>query len=164
MTQQQFKKINLDDVQTQPAEECGIYGAGFSNLSLFFGSEKLGFNISEIAPGKYLCPYHFHHLEEELLLVLEGEATVRQNDEAHIIKKNDLVFYNLKVPHQLYNHTAHICRILAISNTDPNDICEYPDSHKINFRRLRKIYLEGQEVEYFEGEEREARFWRVMHR
>lgn len=154
-----IKKVNLGDIPIE-TRELGIYGAGFNDISVGFGAEKLGFNLTQIAPGKFLCPYHFHHHEEEMLVVLDGEATVRQNDESVIIKKNDLIFYNLKVPHQIFNHSSTICRILAISNLDPDDICEYPDSKKINFRRLKKIYQEGQEVDYFKDEETAASFWK----
>lgn len=154
-----IKKINLNELKLE-TREFGIYGANFYDLSGKFASAKLGFNITEIAPQKFLCPYHFHHHEEELLLILEGEGTIRQNDQIEIVKKGDLIFYNLKVPHQLYNHSSLPCRIIAISNKDPDDICEYPDSKKINFRRLRKIYQEGQELDYFKDEETIADFWK----
>ena len=40
-------------------------------------AKQMGASVYEIPPGQALCPYHYEYAEEEWLLVLEGEATVR---------------------------------------------------------------------------------------
>ena len=59
----------------------------------------------------------------------------------------------------MYNHTDQPCRILALSNKDPHDVCEYPDSGKIYFRKFGKILKDGKETDYMDGEQERAPFW-----
>ncbi|MDD1421467.1 cupin domain-containing protein [Dolichospermum sp. ST_sed1] len=141
------------------ANKFGIYGGKFAPLGQEAKSEKLGFNITTIEPGLWFCPYHLHHLEEEMILVLEGEITVRQENETKVLKVNDLIFFKTKVAHQIYNSGNVPAKLLAISNKDPNDICEYPDSNKIYMRGQKKIYQMGTEKNYMDGEEQIAKFW-----
>jgi uncharacterized cupin superfamily protein len=37
----------------------------------------VGVCMKELAPGKQTCPAHYHMLEEEHLLLLEGKASLR---------------------------------------------------------------------------------------
>jgi uncharacterized cupin superfamily protein len=41
------------------------------------GLKSLGFGYSEVAPGKSSCPFHNHHVEDEMFVMLEGEGTYR---------------------------------------------------------------------------------------
>src|SRR5262245_21888026 len=38
---------------------------------------RIGVYIEELPPGKQSCPFHYHLLEEEHILMLEGEVTLR---------------------------------------------------------------------------------------
>jgi len=38
---------------------------------------KIGIAYEELPPGKQSVPFHYHLLEEEHLIALEGEATLR---------------------------------------------------------------------------------------
>ena len=38
---------------------------------------KLGLSVDTVPPGKQSCPYHFHHAQEEMFVVLEGTGTLR---------------------------------------------------------------------------------------
>ena len=149
----------INDAKVTVKREFGIYEYGMAPLGQEMGSERLGFHVGELAPGKFLCPYHKHDSEEELLVILDGEATVRQDGKKFLVRKNDLIFYKVGVTHQLYNHTDKVCRVLTIANKDPNDVCFYPDSGKINFRRHGKIFQEGKEVDYFTDEKNRNSFW-----
>ena len=63
------------------------------SLSKKMGAENLGFHVEILAPGKFSCPYHFHHLEEELFLVLEGHAILRQDGRFRKVSTGDLIFF-----------------------------------------------------------------------
>lgn len=154
----ELKKVNIRDLEVD-VKKMGIYGGGLRRISGDFEAAKLGFNITVVDPGQFLCPYHKHYGEEELILVIEGEATVRQEDKVYKVKRDDLIFYNCGVAHQLYNHSDKPVRLLAISNNDPSDICEYPDSGKVNVRQLGQIFKSDTRVSYFSGEENPAAFW-----
>src|SRR5262245_65780176 len=41
------------------------------------GGELIGATMSEVEPGSKLWPYHTHHLNEEGVIVLGGEPTLR---------------------------------------------------------------------------------------
>ncbi|HEX5763200.1 MAG TPA: hypothetical protein VFY04_08785, partial [Solirubrobacterales bacterium] len=38
------------------------------------GGEKLGASVYELPPGERSFPYHLHHANEEMLVVLDGEV------------------------------------------------------------------------------------------
>ena len=38
---------------------------------------KDGVRIDQLEPGNRGCPYHLHHAQEELFIVLEGQGTLR---------------------------------------------------------------------------------------
>ncbi|HEX2012188.1 MAG TPA: cupin domain-containing protein, partial [Roseateles sp.] len=40
-------------------------------------ARKLGCGVDTVPPGKQSCPYHFHHTQEEMFIVLEGAGTLR---------------------------------------------------------------------------------------
>ena len=52
---------------------------------------KIGIAYEELPPGKQSVPFHYHLLEEEHLIALEGEATLRLGEERHRIKAGDYV-------------------------------------------------------------------------
>src|SRR5207248_1693244 len=41
----------------------------------------LGMSVYELPPGQTQCPYHFHHGNEEMILVLRGRPTLRRPDD-----------------------------------------------------------------------------------
>ena len=42
---------------------------------------KIGVSYEELPPGKQSVPFHYHLVEEEHIVALEGEATLRLGDE-----------------------------------------------------------------------------------
>ena len=115
-----------------------------------------------LSPKKYSCPYHYHELEEELFFVLEGEATLRQNNSYRKITKGDLIWFGLgeEYSHQFYNHTDEDFKFIAISNKDKADIAYYPDSGKVNIRRTREIFKQEDKVPYITDEEDPTKYWK----
>lgn len=156
---EQWNVFETESIEGQPYRH-GFYGGLFEALGEQAKSEKLGFNITTLDPGNLFCPYHLHHLEEELIFVIDGAITVRQNDEKKILNKGDLIFFKTGVAHQILNHTDKPAKLLAISNKDANDICEYPDSNKIYMRSQKKIYKMGTELQYMDGENQRPIFWK----
>jgi uncharacterized cupin superfamily protein len=66
--------LNLDDVAFDDVEENGIYTSCRGQISDHIGAKKLGYNLTVLPPGKVQCPFHCHHGEEEMFLILEGEV------------------------------------------------------------------------------------------
>ncbi|NQV38605.1 MAG: cupin domain-containing protein [Candidatus Marinimicrobia bacterium] len=99
--------ININDANYEEWNLGDKYQGEAAEVAKSMGTEKLGFHLEILHSGKFSCPYHFHHSEEELFLVLDGKAILRQNNEYRELKKGDLVYFSPdeKGAHQFYNHT-----------------------------------------------------------
>ena len=65
-------ETDWDATQDQPGFEWHRI-----RLASRLGGEMVGASIYVIEPGQKSFPYHFHHGNEEMLIVLEGQVTVR---------------------------------------------------------------------------------------
>jgi len=137
------------------------YKSDSASLSSEMGAKKLGFHAEILHPKQFSCPYHFHHSEEELFLVLEGKAILRQANQYREVTTGDLIFFTNSPDgaHQFYNHTDRPFKFLGLSTKDELDVCEYPDSRKVNVRKLRKIFQDGSKVDYWKDENNPAQHW-----
>lgn len=126
-----------------------------------FPASLIGFHLEILNPRCFSSPYHYHEKEEELVIVLEGEATLRQNNKFKIIKLLDLVFFPTgpEFVHQIYNHTDKPFRYFVLSNKAKDDICYYPDSQKIFEKNPKKITQNGIEVDYWKDEQDPSIHW-----
>jgi uncharacterized cupin superfamily protein len=124
-------------------------------------SKYLHFDIRSLPPGKFSYPYHFHRNAEELFLILEGEATLRSPEGFSKLAKDDLVFFEEgpSGTHQLYNHGKADCIYLDIRTRANVDVCEYPDSKKINILPARDIFKASSKVPYYTDEEYVREKW-----
>ncbi|MFZ5675936.1 MAG: cupin domain-containing protein [Pseudomonadota bacterium] len=116
---------------------------------------KIGIAYEELPPGKQTVPFHYHLLEEEHIIGLDGEATLRFGDARYRIKAGDYVGFpaGQRAGHCLINEGDKPFRYIVIGDNDPNDICVYPDSNKISIRRFdRAILRNGERLDYWDGE------------
>lgn len=157
--------VNLERLELKPGRGVDPYQYETNRPATVMGASKLGFNVSTVPPGQFSCPYHFHHSEEELFLVLEGKAVLRQGDRFREVTKGDLIFCTtgLEGAHQFYNHTNAAFKMLAISTMDPMEVAEYPDSKKMYVAKLKKVFQAGAEVDYWKDETDPAKFWPKEH-
>jgi uncharacterized cupin superfamily protein len=157
--------INLERLEFKADQMGENYQYESTALASKMGAKKLGFHAEILPPGQFSCPYHFHHSEEELFLVLEGKAMLRQADQFREVTKGDLIFFvnSPEGAHQFHNHTDQPFKFLALSTSDDFEVCEYPDSKKINVTKIKKIFQGGTEVEYLKDEEDPKKFWPKEH-
>ncbi len=96
------------------------------------GARRLGYNVTEVPPGKAAFPYHFHHVNEELFLVLAGEGTLRWPGGSRPLRPGDLVCCppGADGAHQILNTGSGLLQYLALSTVMDPEIVEYPDSGK----------------------------------
>ncbi|MEY3975501.1 MAG: hypothetical protein RLZZ33_556 [Pseudomonadota bacterium] len=53
--------INLADVEFDDIENNGLYTSRRATISDLIGARKLGYDLTELPPGKAQCPFHNHH-------------------------------------------------------------------------------------------------------
>ena len=124
--------VNLDEVEFNDVEESGFYTSKRAEFSAGIGARKLGYNLTELPPGKAQCPFHSHRAEEEMFLILEGEGELRFGDQRYEIRKHDVIACPVggpEVAHQIINTGSTTMRYLALSSRADLEVCEYPDSN-----------------------------------
>lgn len=151
--------VNLADVTFDDVEENGIYTSRRALFSAGIGAKKLGYNLTVLPPGKVQCPFHNHHGEEEMFLILEGEGELRFGDQRYPIRKHDVIACPTggpEVAHQIINTGHEPMSYLALSNLVDVEVCEYPDSGKVSVLSdgpgLRKIFRAETSVDYYDRE------------
>lgn len=157
--------MNLDEVEFDDVEENGLYTSRRGFIAPRIGARQLGYNLTELPPGKAQCPFHCHHAEEEMFLILEGEGELRYGAQRFPIRKHDVIACPTGGPetaHQIVNTGATVMRYLALSTLAEVEACEYPDSGKIlvgaghnrpeGAARLAKMFRAESAVDYYDGE------------
>ena len=130
-------------------------------LAEISGSKYLNFDIKSLFPGKFSYPYHFHRNAEELFVILEGEATLRSPKGYQTVSKGDLIFFEEgpEGAHQFYNHGDQPLLYMDLRTKANVDVCEYPDSGKINILPAMDIFRKDSRVPYYTGEEGVREKW-----
>jgi len=120
-------EVSLRHAVLEPKYECR-----HSRLTEGTAARKLAAGLNVVPPGKRACPYHLHHAQEEMFVILEGTGTLRVAGEMLPVKAGDVVVIppGPQYPHQLINTSSQVLKYLAIGTTDEPEICEYPDSGK----------------------------------
>ncbi len=129
--------LNIDDVAYKPSplplpdRLKAKYGAVMGQIGAALGSQKLGYNVTRVPPGKRAFPRHHHRVNEEMFFVLEGSGEVRIGEETFPIRKGDVICCppgGPELAHQIVNTSdAELC-YLAVSTKESPEIAEYPDS------------------------------------
>lgn len=152
-----FPPIASESVPWQNNHHGERFGTRWRHLTMAAVGEpyRVGVAIEELPPGKQTVPFHYHMLEEEHVLVLEGEMTLRLGDERHPMKAGDYVCFpaGRKVGHCLINESNAVCRYVIIGEHNPNEVSVYPDSNKVQVRWLDERYDRAAQREYWDGEE-----------
>lgn len=154
--------MNLDEVVFDDVEENGIYTSSRAQIGTHIGARNLAYNLTVLPPGKVQCPFHNHHGEEEMFLILEGEGELRFGDQRYPIRKHDVIGCppgGPEVAHQIINTGTTTMRYLALSTLVEVEACEYPDSQKVSIvtgkpgqRGLRKMFRAETTVHYYDRE------------
>jgi len=133
--------INIADL----ALETWTKGSKYASTDVSFGRQigmaGMGISYNEVPPGKTGCPFHNHHIEDELFIILEGEGTYRFGVESYPIKAGDVLGApagGRDVAHQIINTGAVTLRYYGVSTKAQSEVVEYPDSNKFAaFSRLK---------------------------
>lgn len=160
---------HLDEVPSFPNAPEGAtrFGSVMAPLGAAIGARELGAMYMQVEPGKRAFPYHCHHGNEEMFVILEGEGTYRYGDTEHAIRAGSVCAARKGGPdtaHQIINTGTTTLKYLSISTKNDPDVCEYPDSGKFaaiavgegnDFAtaNLRSLHRVEDGLGYFDGED-----------
>src|SRR6476661_8943729 len=74
-------------------EERPSWGAKATQVGRQLNAELIGGGLYELEPGNKLWPYHTHHANEEWLLVVQGQPTLRSPDGEQDLREGDVVCF-----------------------------------------------------------------------
>jgi uncharacterized cupin superfamily protein len=149
--------LNRPDLKLDPDDPPG-FRAAMWRFGGSLGAERVGTTLYELPPGEAVCPYHYENGEEEWLLVLEGNPTLRDPDGEHRLEPMDVAFFppGPDGAHLVRNDSADTVRVLMWGETHWPAATIYPDSNKIGVWTRRgeggRLYRLGTELDYYDGE------------
>jgi uncharacterized cupin superfamily protein len=143
---------------TYDADDPEGFRSGMFRTGKDLGAKETGASVYELPPGQALCPYHYEYGEEEWLLVLEGNPTLRTPEGSERIGPMELAFFprGPEGAHMVRNDTDTPVRVLMFSNVVYPSATAYPDSDKVGvwtgFEGENLMAPRSSHVEYFHGE------------
>jgi uncharacterized cupin superfamily protein len=130
------------------------------------GAERLGATLYEIDPGAVGSPFHLHHGNEEMIIVLSGSPMLRTLDGTRQLEPGNLVACPVgpRGAHQLQNTTDEPVRVLVVSTMVYPEVAEQLDSDKILVQsappgtadRIAMAFPRRTQVDRLTGELRES--------
>jgi uncharacterized cupin superfamily protein len=121
-----------DNIWTDEWDEGEDWSGGGSKSKRLPRTERLGATIYELGPGNFVV-YHFHHAADELLIVLDGEMTLRTEDGERLVRRGEVVMFPIGPPgaHGFRNDGDRMCRYLVASTRQAPEVAEYPELGQI---------------------------------
>jgi uncharacterized cupin superfamily protein len=125
---------NVFDPEFEPSRgEPAPFRSRGAEIGMHAGSRDLGASLYELPPGQAIAPFHIHHNNEEMLIVIAGRPTLRTLDSERELAPGDVVSFpaGREGAHRVDNHTDEPARVLMLSTMNEVDVVEYPDSGKV---------------------------------
>lgn len=110
-------------------------------LGAHAGADRLAANLYELEPGAKVSPLHFHHANEEMLLVISGKPTLRRgDDDERPLAPGEVVAFPVGPDgtHQIVNRSEVAARVLIVATSALPEVAEQPEEE-----RLAVITAEG---------------------
>ena len=124
--------MSEDNVWTQDWDEGEDWSGGGSKAKRLPHGEQLGATAYELGPGNFSL-YHFHHAAEEMLVVLDGEMTMKTEQEDRLVRRGEVVMFPIGPAgaHGFRNDGDGKCRYLMVSTHPAPEVVEYPELGQI---------------------------------
>jgi uncharacterized cupin superfamily protein len=127
-------KLNLDDIpQTNatgyPTEHAvAVKGRWYRRLAPASGISDFGASHVVLQPGAWSSQRHWHEGEDELVIMIAGEAVLIDDGGETMIRAGDVATFpkNDGNGHVLINRSDADCVFVAIGRPSETD-CHYPD-------------------------------------
>jgi uncharacterized cupin superfamily protein len=129
-------KIDLDAIPQAnrtgypPPYDQPVQGRWVRRLAGPTGLSEMGASHVVLKPGAWTSQRHWHALEDELLVMLSGEAVLVEDDGETVLRAGDIAAWpkGVRNGHTIQNRSDADCSLIAVSAGDSaNDHGEYPD-------------------------------------
>jgi uncharacterized cupin superfamily protein len=150
-----FEPFPISEVPWQEFMRGERFGMRFQVLSDFGGGSQITVAMEVLDPGRQANQLHYHLLEEEHVLVLEGSMTVQLGERRHLVDAGHYVCFpaGQKVGHALINHTDAPCRYLVLGNPRKHDVAVFPETGRVSVKLTGESYRTTPTVGYWDGVE-----------
>ena len=118
-----------------------VEGRWYRRLAPVAGLTAMGASHCVLKPGAWSSQRHWHAEEDELLVMISGEAVLVEDDGETVLRAGDVTAWpkGVRNAHHLQNRGREDCVFVAISAGDSaNDHGEYPD---IDLRFVGRDYF-----------------------
>jgi uncharacterized cupin superfamily protein len=115
-------------------EDTQYYGPSeWLHLSDEGGLTQFVAHVQTLQPGSRSSDRHWHEEEDEFLYMLSGEATVIEEDGAHLLHPGDAACWPAGTAnaHQVVNRSGAPCTFLIFGTRMAHDVVHYPDVGKV---------------------------------
>jgi uncharacterized cupin superfamily protein len=129
-------KLDLDAIPQvnttgyPPPFDAEVAGRWYRRLAPAAGLTKLGASHVVLKPGAYSSQRHWHREQDELVIMLAGEAVLIEDGGETIVRPGDVLAWKAGEPngHRLHNRAGEDCVFVAVSGGARElDSGEYPD-------------------------------------
>lgn len=129
-------KLDLDAIQQTnrtgypPPYDREVAGRCYRRLAPAAGLTEIGASHVVLNPGAWSSQRHWHAAEDELLVMLAGEAVLVEDDGETVLRAGDVVAWakGVRNGHHLQNRNNEDCSFVVVSGGDRDkDHGEYPD-------------------------------------
>ena len=106
-----------------------VQGRHWRRLAPVGGLTHMGASHVVLRPGAWSSQRHWHEGEDELVIMLSGEAVLIEDGEEAVMRSGDVAAWPAGVAngHHLVNRTDRDCVFIAIGSGDKNGGGEYSD-------------------------------------
>ena len=119
MTETLNPVLSIKDLPLEPFEQGEYYASLDAGISDRLQLTQIGAAYCEVPPGKSACPFHVHHVEDEMFFILEGEGSYRFGDQTYAVRAGDVLGAPRGGPeyaHKLTNTGQGPLKYLAVSS------------------------------------------------
>jgi len=171
MTQDRMPRspvVTFDNLDLSPQSYGTRFHAAMAAIAAPLGATHLGARLVEVPPGKAAWPFHAHHANDEMFVILSGTGELRFGPDRYPVAAGMVAVCpagGAETAHQLIATGTEPLRYFAISTMREPDVMAYPDSGKLTVfagaapggdkakRRVASSFRTTDAVDYWDGEE-----------
>jgi len=128
-------RIDLDSIEQTnrtgypPPFDSEVAGRWTQKLGPLFGLADFGATVTTLEPGAWSSQRHWHEGEDELVVMLEGEAVLVEDSGETVMRPGDVAVFPKGVAdgHHLVNRSGALCRLIALGKAGVSAPVFYSD-------------------------------------